>query len=242
MYEPGKLIPWQPGETVLRCMPDGSYIVEKVASDICIPPKRLYAKDILEIFKKSYTRKNIDLELRPGILPKDTLEFMAISVDEQIGYIVIIKREGCIRPFCFVSQEGGKEQRLELNVGYPRLLFKFIVIDNTVMSLSVMAAKTGLIKDDTPLYLYPYTNVFETGAACLGRYKYPKIKELRHLSSYPDVFYEMENNGDIYLYKSVMPIKEILVANKEKPFDEELLIPSGQTYSKFADRELKRVS
>lgn len=237
MYQPGSIIPWEPGETILRCMPDGSFIVEKV-SDVCIPPKRLYTEDVFEVMGSSFVRHKLDVELRPGILPKGTVEFMTFSLEKKIGHVVIMEREKYIRPFRFAGT-GEDSQPKEFVVGYPRMLFKYIVMDGMVSSLSVAALKSGLIKDDTPLYLYPYTNVYLGGNVCLGSYTYPRIEGLRNLSSYPDVFYDMENTGNPYLYESVISIRDMVLSNENREFNDDMLIPSNLTYSDFVDRELK---
>lgn len=224
---PGTVIPWQPGETVLRFLPNGKIYVEKV-TEIPYPPKRIDPDDLEDAFARSYVQQTI-LEDRPGILPKGTVECITASRGNEIIRIVVILREKCIRPFKLGRDENSQEQK-KFNVGYPKLLFKFTVSKDTV-GLYVRAVKTSVIRDSTELYYYPYTNIHVNGEVCLGTYRYPPVKELRHLETYPDVFYELENLPHLYHYH--ISLGEMIELNKDREFDDSLLVPCRQTYAEW---------
>lgn len=230
MNVPGNVIPWQPGETVLRFLPNGKIYVEKV-TEIPYPPKRINPEDLEDAFTKSHVQQTL-IEDRPGILPKGTVECITASRGSEIIRIVVILREKCIRSFILGDENSQKQKKF--NVGYPRLLFKFIVSKDKV-SLYVRAVKTSVIRDNTELYYYPYTNTYANGKVCLGDYHYPPIKELRHLETYPDVFYELENLPHLYHYH--ISLGEMIELNKDREFDDSLLVPCRQTYVEFVKGE-----
>jgi len=129
----GKIIPWQDGETIVRFLPDGRIYVEKINENIHYPPKRITIKDLETVWGESYIYHKPYLEERPGILPKGTVEFLTISQDEKIGYVIVICREKCIRLFRIWNGSG---EISEINIGYPQLIFKFIVFSGMVTSLA----------------------------------------------------------------------------------------------------------
>lgn len=215
------------GETVLRLLPDGRIFVERVAEGMCYPPKRLDISDLEGIFARSRVWRPLRLEERSGLLPPDVVEVVTVSRGEWVGYIAVLRRDKGIRPYRFVD---GKGKVHEFEVGYPGLLFRFTVFDGDVQELRVRAFK-GRIEKDSQLYFYPYTNVYPNGAVCLGNYRYPKVRDLRDLGSYPDVFFELANNSD--LYRGDVPLSELISANEGKEFDDSLLEPCGETYEEF---------
>lgn len=232
MNIPGKIIPWQEGETVVRFLPDGRIYVEKV-DEVHYPPKRINVRDLEMVWGKSYVHHRPCLEERSGILPKGTVEHLTVSHGGKFGHVVVIYREKCVRPFRFWKGPG---EIMEMSVGYPRLLFKFMVLDGTVMSLHVRAAREDRIKNDTQMYYYPYTNVTPDGGVCLGTYRYPPVKELRQLSTFPDVFYDLPNNADLYnpQHGGGMHLKKLLTANENREFNDSLLAAcQNENYEKF---------
>jgi hypothetical protein len=237
MNTPGAVIPWQKGETVVRFLPDGRIYVEKV-DEVHYPPKRIEARDLETVFGKSYIRCRPCLEDRTGILPKGTVEHLLISKNEEIGHVVVVYREKCVRPFRFWKGPG---DITEINVGYPRMLFKFTVFGGAVVSLHVRAVKEDRLKNNTQTYYYPYTNVDPLGKACLGTYRYPQVEELYQISTFPDVFYELPNNADLYNphHGGGIPLKKLLAANENREFDDSLLAACpDENYEKFVKADL----
>lgn len=232
MYQPGSIIPWVPGEVVLRFLPDGKIYVESVTEKTCIPPKRIDISDLEKALTSSFVQKRMDVEFRTGVLPKGTIEVVAVTLNDNLGHLVVIERKKCIAPFVLHVMD---REPLSCDVGYPRLLFKFAVFAGKVKSLQIRAAKEGPLQDDTPLYYYPYTNVYHDGNVCMGTYKYPPVKEFWNLNTYPDIFYRLPNSTDLYNRPGIT-LRELIEFNREREFDDSLLEPCGETYGQFARR------
>lgn len=232
MYQPGSMIPWVPGEVLLRFLPDGRVYVESVAEDTCVPPKRIDVSDLEQALTSSFVRKRMDVEFRTGVLPKGTVEVTAVTANGKLGHLIVIEREKCVAPFVLHLKD---KEPLSCDVGYPRLLFKFAVFAGEVKSLQIRAAKEGPLRDNTPLYYYPYTNVYHDGYVCMGTYKYPPVREFWNLNTYPDIFYRLPNSTDLYNRPGII-LRELIELNREREFDDSLLEPCGETYGQFAQR------
>jgi hypothetical protein len=236
LMTPGRVIPWREGEVVIRIMREGDIYVEKVTRDICWPPKRVTEQDLQKIWMNSYVFQQTYIEQDMGILPSGTVEYIPVSTAEKGGFVIVIEREKSIRPFK-IGMDG---QIHEFNIGYPRLLFRFFFLAGEFMSLHVRAVKgTKPVRKDTPLYSYPFSNVYSDGRACLGSYKYPPVKEPLNVETYPEVFFEMVNTIELhYPLGGNMPLSKLIEICRDREFDDNLLIPCGETYEAFARKGL----
>jgi hypothetical protein len=111
-----------------------------------------------------------------------------------------------------------------MNVGYPKLLFAYKIVGNRVVSSAVVAAVDEFIKPQTPVYVFPYGNVFLNGNICMGSYRHPEVnpKDLTDVNFFPEAFYLIEHTHPHNAKSQV--IKEILDKVKDKPFDNGLLV------------------
>lgn len=100
------------------------------------------------------------------------------------------------------------------NVGHPRLLFAISVgSKGNIHEIKLGALKTGdVINENTVIYKYPYSNVFDTGRVCWRDYYDLDIDTI------PMLFLSAPNNG--HLGANTL---ELFKRFENQPFDETLL-------------------
>jgi hypothetical protein len=126
------------------------------------------------------------------------------------------------------------------NVGIPRLLFGIKIYQNIIQSVRIMAIKDFIIKENTPLYEYPFSNVSRgTGNVCFGMNRVSSIDvtHLTALHSIPDMFLSMPNNNDNYGHNlSGLDYRPLLERLSDKPFDDNWLEPAKKTYKEWFEQ------
>lgn len=125
------------------------------------------------------------------------------------------------------------------NFPIPRLLFGFVLDKgNQITEVKVAVADMGTLRDDTPLYIYPFSNV-KGFKVCTGANAMPKIKMLRQLTNIPYYIFAMSDNNDWYkpektkLKMEYRTMLEFLKDKDAKFYYENVLIKSGKTLDKF---------
>lgn len=125
------------------------------------------------------------------------------------------------------------------NFPLPRLIYGFHLDENNkITKVQVAVADMGPLRDDTKLYIYPFSNVrgFDM---CIGSNSMPKIKMLRQLATIPYYIFAMPDNNDLYnpgKTKLNMEYREMLEHLKdkdEKYYYEYVLISSNKTLKDF---------
>lgn len=100
----------------------------------------------------------------------------------------------------------------------------------------------GRIDDDTEMYFYPYSNTSKTnfGRVCLGSVLGTDLllfEKQSHLDVLPLEFYgAMSNTHELDVcFKSQHKLsqRQFILRHKNKPFDEDELIPMNMTYKEF---------
>lgn len=128
------------------------------------------------------------------------------------------------------------------NFPLPRLIYGFHLDgNNKITKVQVAVADMGPLRDDTKLYIYPFSNVrgFDM---CIGSNSMPKIKLLRQLATIPYYIFAMPDNNDLYSpgkTKLNMEYREMLEHLKdkdEKYYYENVLIPSNKTLKDFINQ------
>ena len=121
----------------------------------------------------------------------------------------------------------------------PRLLFGF-EIDKSfrITKVSVAVADMGMLRENTKLYKYPFSNVSGFDM-CIGGTVMPKIKSLRQLNGIPYYIFSMPDNNDRYtpdrtkLNMEYRTMLEFLKDKDERFYYKSVLIPTGKTLSDF---------
>lgn len=184
-----------------------------------------------------YTREEAEECILSDILPGDsiisTVQVKELPKSNSKWYIML--REGA-------PVDIDLKGKIFKNVAMPRTLFAIKVCNNKCASLRIGCIKDRFIKEDTPMYRYPYSNVFDTRNVCLGgnRINDFDLGTLSNLVMVPEMFLAMTNNHDGYneanlsgfLYEDLL---ELLSGAK---FDEEILRPSSNTatYQEFVNQ------
>lgn len=131
------------------------------------------------------------------------------------------------------------EKTMYENFPIPRLLFGFYIDkDFRVTSVNVAVADLGILREDTKLYKYPFSNVSGFDM-CIGANAMPGIKSLRQLNGIPNYIFAMPDNNDRYspsrtkLNMEYRNMLEFLKDKDEKFYYSDVLIPTGKTLSDF---------
>ncbi|MFE7064203.1 hypothetical protein ACFVAD_18900 [Sutcliffiella sp. NPDC057660] len=128
----------------------------------------------------------------------------------------------------------------KLKVGFPRLVFQYSLRSCTsdkksfyqVELKKIFAVKGNKkIRENTMLYKFPYSNVYDDGSVCMGTNAFPNITCISDLESLHSLFIHSPFTGD-YGAKTTLKKKlwelftEIF---NEKDFDDNVLIPMDKT-------------
>ncbi|NHN33259.1 hypothetical protein [Paenibacillus agricola] len=123
---------------------------------------------------------------------------------------------------------GDMSQVVYNQVGYPKLLFWFSLNKGKVYAY-VAAVKDTIIKNDTQLFLFPYSNVYASGQICWGSLNELTIKEVRQLESLPSLFLGATKNNDLYRNSSAINLRDLLITMQHQSFDDKTLDPMNKT-------------
>ncbi len=84
------------------------------------------------------------------------------------------------------------------NFPIPRLVFRFKYLreERKVVESALCVVKDERLTPDTPLYLYPFSNVSSNGKICLGNNALPVYKDPARLHTLASYILRMPNNND----------------------------------------------
>lgn len=127
------------------------------------------------------------------------------------------------------------------NFPLPRLVFGFKVnADGYIQQVCLGVAKNcRILREDTPMYHYPFSNVLKNFYLCTGGNLLPEIKKIHALSYMPDYILGLPNNDDYFQHKnnklhlSHRELMEHLADKSPEHYYSDILIPSGKTLSDF---------
>ena len=180
---------------------------------------------ITEIFNKSLIN---DEDWSP-ILPPNAINYSVRSN----GYSVILEVPKSRQTIIFNG--------LTLDVGFPRLLFKFdLSLQTSNKSYEVDLKKIVALKgkerlsEDTELYHFPYSHVM-LGDVCMGSMNLPPIQSINQLEHFPNYFFQSTFTTD-YDSKVVSGTDVSTLFTEvfnDKDFEDKELVPFYQTYGEF---------
>ena len=186
----------------------------------------------LNTFCKLIDKTSEVKDIQTGVLPERCISYR----ESQKGTKYITLEMGS--SYADVTYEKTKYEHFPV----PRLLYGFkLDRENKIIEVSVAVADRGVLRDDTKLYKYPFSNVSGFNM-CIGSNAMPKIKQLRQLSSIPYYIFAMPDNNDRYTpsrTKLEMEYRTMLEFLKDKDIDfyyENVLIPSGKTLKDFINQ------
>lgn len=123
-------------------------------------------------------------------------------------------------------------------VPYPRLIFAFTVELPVIRNVHIAAVVDDTVTEDTLVYRYPYSNVYDNYSACW--HGIPSVKSLAELATLPNVYLVSPNDDAMYEHanNSGMGYRELMESLQDKPFPQEFLIPTGLTFRQWSNRVL----
>lgn len=91
-----------------------------------------------------------------------------------------------------------KYMKDKYSIPFPKMCFYVSVKNNAAVSTRVFALKTGSVCDTTPLYHYPFGNVYANGAICWGSNSLPPVNSVRDALLLFSLFMSAETNSDLW--------------------------------------------
>lgn len=111
------------------------------------------------------------------------------------------------------------------DVGHPRMACILEVKEKLVTGMKLVAVPdTGDITLKTPVYRYPYSNVFENGKVCWNGYQDEEINSGRELAALPLLFLSGTNNNHLR-----SNVRELFDHYQGKDYSTQQLVPLGMT-------------
>ena len=115
------------------------------------------------------------------------------KINDDVDYVIMLRDN--------VSCDIDYYDTVYANVGMPKMIFAFKVMNNTIVRGKVMAVKDDIITENTKMFSYPFSNASsQEGTICFGENKVNSIdiKELSMLHSIPSMFLSMPNSNHSY--------------------------------------------
>jgi hypothetical protein len=107
-------------------------------------------------------------------------------------------------------------------VGHPKMLFLFTIRNKKLLKAELVCVKDKLLKSDTQLYRYPFSNVFHNLSCCWPDLKTYLVKDLSMVGTLPYAFINSPNNDHAY---GGTNLGERFYHLQEKDFNNEELVP-----------------
>ncbi|RUS44915.1 hypothetical protein [Cohnella sp. AR92] len=170
-----------------------------------------------------------DQKLCSPLLPKNCVFYQERGNGEQIVGIELDKGQHDV-------VFGDVGQVVYEQVGYPKLLFWFSLHKGKAQA-SVAAVKDLIIKEDTQLYEFPYSNVHSNGEICWTTLANHKIKEVRQLEALPALFLGATKNTDLYRNAQEINLRDLLVSMQHQRFDDAMLKPMNKTVGQLIQKK-----
>lgn len=223
--------------------------IEINENNVC---KVIYDNDGIKISKKIAYGTLIDLlnastsEFREHINKEDIIYSEILPGDKLIS-TVQIKNIPKIKSVWYVLLREGQNVDMRYNnnvyrkVAMPKTIFAIKVCNNRCASLRICCIKDNFINNETIIYKYPYSNVFDTRSVCLGGNMINNydLGNITNISMIPEMFLAMDNNNDGYSNSnnSGFIYEELLNLLEGSSFDNDILSKSHNTptYRDFID-------
>lgn len=128
------------------------------------------------------------------------------------------------------------------DVPFPRLLFGFSLMEHyeqiRVENVYVAALEDFVLQENTRVYYYPFTNVYQSGRVCWGNTKLPLLNSISEIRVVIELFFNSINNDDLYggANLSKLSFRELLQSIQNKDFPVEYLNFTGKTLADWIDQ------
>lgn len=122
------------------------------------------------------------------------------------------------------------------DVPFPNLVFCFGVRNEQLVTKTVFAYKDRFLRDETQLYRFPFSNVFEGGRLCY--FDNTPIKDLVQLQTFAHRWLNATFNDHLYDEQRCTllnkPLREILEMSQGKEFDKDMLVPLNVRFQEMS--------
>ena len=209
-------------ELIIRIRPDFTVMVEDRENGVA-SCKEISPDALLDCIKGSIKPEPV----KSGVLPQ--------------GCVSYSKGEGSYRVcvefpsrYCDIQYEETKYPNFPL----PRLIFGFRIDTDRITDVNLCVAGEGMLTPKTPLYYYPFSNVYDFRLCC-GTNRLPLVKSPHQLVGIMHFIMSMPNNNDHYdkdNSKLGLEYRHLLETLKDKTpafYYSDVLIPSGKTLKDF---------
>ena len=211
------------GDMLIRISPEKASIVVEQNSKGVIARKNISAETLAKCFLSS---RYDDEAHRTGLLPEN-----CIHVTMTAKYVwYYIRYPELHADFTYAGTE-------YLDFPIPRLLFgfKYMPENGKVAESRVFVMKDEKPKPETPLFVYPFSNVSGDGRICIGNNALPVYKSPARLGTLASYILRIPNNNDHYSSghnKLNLEYRDLLEQMKGKDpshYYTDILVPSRKT-------------
>lgn len=216
------------GETILRINPHQGTIRVERKQDGITTHKEISNESLVECLSPNLRVPRVS----SGLLPEHCISFMSNDNDGRYVCILYPERHADLSYYGTVYQD----------FPLPRLVFGFwLQQGQRVQSVNVGVVPEGRLRPDTPMYLWPFSNV-NGFRMCIGNNVMPKCESLHTLSSLPYHIMSLPNNNDHYSPENNKPgleYRDLLEYMRDKDpsvYYSEILMPGKQKLSDFIQR------
>ena len=122
----------------------------------------------------------------------------------------------------------------------PKLVFGFNIGGNgKIRRVYLGVAENGILRENSKMFVYPFSNVSDSFSLCTGDNELPKINSPYSLSNMPDYILSMPDNDDHFkpennrLKLGHRELMEHLADKSPEYYYSDILIPSGKTLADF---------
>lgn len=122
----------------------------------------------------------------------------------------------------------------------PKLVFGFNIGGNgKIRRVYLGVTESGILRENSKMFLYPFSNVSNDFSLCTGDNELPAIKSPYSLSNMPDYILSLPDNDDRFkpennrLKLGHRELMEHLADKSPEYYYSDILIPSGKTLADF---------
>lgn len=217
-------------DIVLRVSPQKhTFTVEEHKPGGIIARKEILPMDLYFAINASNEAKNY---IDSGFLPDNCIGVSLCST-ETIFYLWYPERTAYI-------SYGDREYP---NFPIPRLVFAV----NLLSTGRVGNCSIGVVADEkpapeTPMFYYPFSNVYDNGQVCTGNNVLPRYKKQSAVTNFPSFLLGIPDNDDFYdathnkLRLSHPDLLEHLRDKDLAYYYSDILVPNGKTLNDFVNR------
>jgi hypothetical protein len=175
-------------------------------------------------------KEEVKLVTASPSLPPNTIKYAKLSNETDLIFL--------FHPACQADVRYHND--VFLDVPFPNLVFCFGVQNQRLSHKYVFAYKDRFLRDNTELFRFPFSNVFNGGGMCY--HDTEKFHDLVQLQSFPYNWLSQPFNDHLYnqdtCNKLNLSLREIFMKSQGKVFDYDMLVTSQRTFSEWANKLL----